>query len=391
MIEEIKKAQQSFKNPLVTNRLHVRLVFLILKVWYWWYAFRLYKNPIIAVKSLNKLEQLKVRFFGRKTFQKISRVEDGYFWMAGGPKLFSPSMKTFIKVGLHKIIPVKHQKNGLQVLFLAITRKCPLRCEHCFEGPNLARTESLSVQELKEIIHHFQEKGVAQIQFSGGEPMSRFDDMIELLESKKSGTDFWLNTSGFLLDLEKARILKKAGLTGVIVSLDHFEEDLHNAFRKNNDAYRWAMRAIEAVKAVEMPITLSLCATSEFITKENLFKYAMKGKEMGVTFIQLLEPKQVGFYENKDILLSEEKKKILRDFYFLMAFDNRYRDWPIVNYMGYHNESAGCLGAGDRFLYINSKGEINACPFCHKNYGNIKNEDIDANIMAMKNESCPLY
>ncbi len=371
--------------------MHVRWVFLMLKVWYWWYAFRLYKNPITAIKSLNKLEQLKARFFGQKTFQKVSRVGNGYFWMAGGPKLFSPSLKTFIKVGLNKMIPIKHQKGGFQVLFLAITRKCPLRCEHCFEGHNLSPYESLSLEELKRIIHQFQEKGVAQIQFSGGEPMSRFDDMVELLETKKVGTDFWLNTSGFLLDIGRASILKRAGLTGVIVSLDHFEEEKHNAFRKNNDAYRWAMQAIEAVKAVEMPITVSLCATSEFISEENLFQYAQKAKEMGVSFVQVLEPKPVGFYKNKDVLLSGEKKKILKDFYFSMSFEKKYRDWPIVNYMGYHNESAGCLGAGDRFLYINSKGEINACPFCHKSYGNISNENIDANILAMQNEACPIY
>ena len=335
------------------------------------------------------LHATKKKYFGGRDLQKIARVDGKYFWLVGGPSLFSPAAKTFIKVGLNKMVPFLPGDHALQVLFLAITRKCPLRCQHCFEGDHLGAQECLSLDDLKKTLSYFQQRGVAQVQFSGGEPMSRYSDLLQLLKVAKPGTDFWMNTSGFLMDYEKASELKSAGLTGCIISLDHFRPSEHNKFRNNPRAFDWAREAIKSVVKAGMPVTLSLCATREFVSQENLISYAELARDLGVTFIQLLEPKATGFYKHKEVHLSKWQKALLEDFYWKMTFDPQYHDWPIVSYHEYHKPALNCGGAGDRFLYVNSVGQIQACPFCEKSFGSILDDHHHDGIEQMKMVGCP--
>jgi hypothetical protein len=55
-----------------------------------------------------------------------------------------------------------------------------------------------------------------------------------------------------------------------------------------------------------------------------------------------------------------------------MNFDPVYADYPIIIYHGYHQKRLGCLSGGNRGLYIDSEGFVNACPFCHTRNFNIK-------------------
>jgi len=380
--------KKSIASSIVKSKLRTWIIFLVLLINYWLEAIKVYKSFNKARLSLQKIYDIKKNYYGKKNLKKVAKVDGKYYWVIGGPSLFSPALRTFIRVGLNKMVPFLDQDVGLQLLFLAITRKCPLRCEHCFEGENLGSKEVLSIDDLIGIVKYFQDRSVAQIQFSGGEPMSRYKDLIHLLKKSKPGTDFWMNTSGFQLDYKKAMELKSAGLTGCIISLDNFSAAGHNRFRRNPKAYDWAIGATNAVVKAEMPVTLSLCATREFISLENLLSYAALARNLGVTFIQVLEPKATGYYKGKDVLLDQAQKLILEDFYWKMNFDSQYRDWPIVNYHEYHKHAINCGGAGDRFLYINSKGQIQACPFCENSFGHILNKDKTASIRNMRSKGC---
>lgn len=375
-------------SPIVRSRIITRLIFILLSVQYWITAIRLYKNFNKARCSLFKLRDFKRQYFGQYRFTKVARVGGDFFWMTGGPSYRSPALQTFIRNGLDKMIPIQKQQ-GLQILFLAITSKCPLRCEHCFEADNLGPNDVLSLERLLDLVADFQSRGVSQIQLSGGEPMSRYNDIITILQTAKKGTDFWINTSGFQLDVVKVKELKRAGLKGLIVSLDHYEESKHNQFRNSELAYEWAINAAKSGVEAKIPVTLSVCATRNFVTMENLMSYAKLSRELGVSFIQLLEPKAIGNYKGQDVALTSQHKQVLIDFYELMTYNPKYRTWPIVNYHEYFKERAGCFGAGNRFMYINSKGEMQACPFCDKSFGNIYDKIVSEQLIKMSIQGCP--
>ncbi|MCA9740556.1 radical SAM protein [candidate division KSB1 bacterium] len=352
------------KTPKIIWGFRASIIKIMLRLHILFIAIAAYRNARIAVRVLHKLLAEKRRIQGDSFVVRYVKAGGRYYWSFLAPGWPSPAFRQFVQNELARAQPFDNHSNHLQILILAMTRKCGLHCEHCFDWDNLDGNELLGVAELRQIIQDFQERGVTQIQLSGGEPLSRFADVLELLRAAKPTTEFWLLSSGFGLSLKKARLLKKAGLAGMTISLDHWQEEAHNRFRGNEKSFYWVQKAVMKCHEIDLPVSLSLCATGEFISEDNLWKYLALAKQMGVGFVRILEPRQVGRYAQKDVDLSETHLKILKDFYFSATSDNRYRDWPIVLYHGYHQREYGCFGAGDRFLYIDSNGKVHACPFC---------------------------
>ena len=197
-------------------------------------------------------------------------------------------------------------------------------------------------------------------------------------------------TSGLNMTQQNASKLKLAGLTGVVISLDHFDPKKHNAFRGFNKAYEWAETAARNSIANNLVTAFSLCATKEFVTEENLMEYARLTKAIGVSFIQLLEPKAVGHYYGKDVALRAEQEKILEEFYWKMNNHKAYRDYPIVCYHGYYQRRIGCFAAGDRNLYVDTNGDLQACPFCQSGPGN-SCDDLETSIKKIRAAGCGTY
>jgi MoaA/NifB/PqqE/SkfB family radical SAM enzyme len=116
--------------------------------------------------------------------------------------------------------------------------------------------------------------------------------------------------------------------------------------------------------------------------------YADLAKSMGVSFIQILEPRAVGHYKDKDVSLSEEQEKILDEFYFKMNYDKKYIKYPIVSYPGCHQRKIGCFASGNRSLYIDTDGDLHACPFCQTKMGKALSDKLDESIERMRDHGC---
>lgn len=276
----------------------------------------------------------------------------------------SPIFNQYIQTELNNILPHSKAVNRFMVLQLAITSKCPLKCEHCFEWNNLNKQDVFTIDQLKTLVNKFQEAGCAQFHLTGGEPLVKINELMELVQASGHSSEFYILTSGLNCTVENARKLKEAGVTGVVVSLDHFDPQLHNIFRGAEHAFTGAVNAVKNARDAGLVTAFSVCVTRSLCTKENLFQYAKLAKECGVAFVQLLEPKPVGHYENKMVELSNEQIDILNDFYLSVSFDKKYKEFPVFLYHGFHQRKLGCISGGDRILYIDSAGFIDACPFC---------------------------
>ncbi|MFC7669857.1 radical SAM protein [Hymenobacter humi] len=241
------------------------------------------------------------------------------------------------------------------------------------------------------LVATFQARHVSQIFFSGGEPMLRVNDLVAVVEAAQPGTDFWVITSGFNFTRENAGRLKQAGFTGVTISLDHHEPARHNAFRGSPDAYNNAVQAAAYASEVGLVVNLSLCATQEFTTEANLLAYARLARQLGVTFIQILEPRAVGHYAGKAVDLSPAQVALLEAFYVKLNFGPDYLDWPMVHYYGYHQRRMGCGGAADRFLYVDTDGDLHACPFCQKKSGSALCGSLNDSLDALNTNGCHAF
>ena len=237
-------------------------------------------------------------------------------------------------------------------------------------------------------VHNFQKNGLAQVHLSGGEPLVRFNDLVKLVGAISDKSDIWVLTSGHSITAEKINKLKDVGLTGISFSVDHFEEGKHDAFRGKIGVYEDAINGAEMAYDAGLVVCFSICATRDFISNENLLAYANLAKASGASFINLFEPKAVGRYAGKDIIISQEQEHTLEEFYFKMNFDEKYKDYPIVAYPDFQFRKLGCMGGGNRVLYINSDGEVNACPFCQNNKANVKSDSIENIINELNKTKC---
>ncbi len=325
---------------------------------------------------------------GNRRVKKIAQVGGKYYWGAYIPAWPSCIFHDFLKAELHRVYPLGIKTNRLNNIYLAITNKCPLQCDHCYEWDALNKRENLSAEGLKSIVQKFQLEGVSQIHLSGGEPLVKMKDIIELLHTSEKKSEFWVLTSGFNLTLENANVLKKAGLTGVMISLDHFDPEMHNMFRGFHNAYSGAIDGARNAIAAGLVTVLNLCVTKAFVTKENLMTYMELAKRLGVSFVQFLEPRAVGHYKGKNVDLSREQELIVEDIYITMNYDDTFSDFPAVCYHGYHQRRMGCHAGGNRSLYVDTVGDIHACPFCQSSTGNAITDEIGECMGNLQKKGC---
>ena len=387
MVEQ-EKIQQINPSKLISGWELIFIRFL-LRFRIFQIGIRKYRNPVKALMGLKRMVDFRRSLHVNK-LTRFVKSNNRYFFALNVPGWPSRSFDMFINSMFDRNEPEKPKRHLLSLIF-AITKKCPLKCEHCFEWDRLNEREKLSLDDLNTIVQQFQDRGgLGQIQFSGGEPLQRFDDLISLVETAKKNTDFWMITSGYGLNEDKAKQLKEAGFSGVNISLDHWDGDMHDTFRGMPGSYAWIEKACTNIKSEGLVLAITLCATKAFISKKNLWMYAELAKKLGASFVQILEPKAVGHYAGKNVDISNEQQLIIQKFFLKINGKKEFQGYPIFQYPAHHQRKVGCFGAGDMYMYVDSNGNAHACPFCQTTAGNCINESIENTILKMQERGCPV-
>jgi MoaA/NifB/PqqE/SkfB family radical SAM enzyme len=337
---------------------------------------------------MRQLDEKRQAVLGKGKLKKLAVVDGQYYYDLYTPGWPSPAFDQYILGEAARIVPTTAHANRFTNIFLAITKKCPLRCEHCFEWDALNGKEKLRLEDIRHLVKTFVTKGTAQIQFTGGEPLLRTADIATVIKEQDNSTQFWVLTSGFQLTPGNAGKLKAAGLTGIAISLDHFDPEMHNAFRGFKDAYSWVEAGTKAAIDAGLVVALTICVTKAFVRTEHLLTYLSLAKDLGVSFVQILEPKAVGHYKGQDVVLERQHEEVLERFYVMANCEGQYSHYPIVTYHGYHQRHTGCFGGGNRNLYVDTDGDIHACPFCQVKRGSALGGDLDAAIKGLSVTGC---
>ena len=205
---------------------------------------------------------------------------------------------------------------------------------------------------------------------------STVSGVIKELLFEPNDNKIWVFTSGYSLTLKKAHELKNAGLQGVLISIDHYKAEEHNRFRGNPHSFQKALQAVENANEAGLITAISICVTKSFISEENLKNYMEFAKNLNVAFVQFFEPKKEGNYKDKDVLLSLEQLNLLENFFRKFNDSAANNAYPLIIYHGYHQRKNGCHGAGKRYLYVDSNGDIQACPFCPTKMGSALDKNL---------------
>jgi MoaA/NifB/PqqE/SkfB family radical SAM enzyme len=299
---------------------------------------------------------------GQATFRCV-RAGVKFFWDVNVPGWPSKAFSRIVEQDLNRTVRFRKDLATVHMVMLSVTNRCPLSCEHCYDWKCSAGPDGLPLPVLEQLVHGLQSHGVSQIRLGGGEPLVRFDDILELIRSAGPGTDFWLMTSGWGLTEGRAKELRSAGLTGIFLSLDHWDPAAHDRFRGRAGSYAWVERAARNANNSGLVVCLSLCATRQFVSERNLEAYAEVATELGAEFIQILDVRASGRYTGKNVGLSDEQVTILERFHNTMNVNPSARGLPIVSYPDLYQRRRGCMGSGDRYLYIDGQGIVHPCTF----------------------------
>ncbi|MBN2062386.1 MAG: 12,18-didecarboxysiroheme deacetylase [Deltaproteobacteria bacterium] len=137
-----------------------------------------------------------------------------------------------------------------------ITQACNLRCIHCYaHAVEKTRDRELDRKQAFEVIDDLAGFGVPVILFSGGEPLIRSDLEDLATYAVDKGMRAVISTNGTLITKEKARSLKKIGLSYVGVSLDGMEE-VNDRFRKKKGAFMEALKGIRNCQDADLKVGL---------------------------------------------------------------------------------------------------------------------------------------
>ncbi|WP_276351364.1 pyrroloquinoline quinone biosynthesis protein PqqE [Cohnella caldifontis] len=131
-----------------------------------------------------------------------------------------------------------------------LTHRCPLRCVYCSNPLELERREAeLTTDEWLDVLDQAGRLGVAQVHFTGGEPLARADLEPLIRKAREAGLFVNLITSGVGLTAKRAQQLADAGVDSVQLSVQASVPELSDfiagtrAFERKRQAAVWIREA----------------------------------------------------------------------------------------------------------------------------------------------------
>lgn len=247
--------------------------------------------------------------------------------------------------------------------FIEVTRKCNLFCKHCLNNSGKELDNTLTTEEIINLIKKLSNAGIQEIRFTGGEPLLH-PDIFKLIQfADENGIRTSIGTNATLITEEIAKKLAKAGLKQAIVSIDG-TETTHDSIRGNGNF----KRALEGIKNLQNNNILirinSVLMKNNYKDIINLMR-EMDSKHLPVFIRRFIESgrgngqfSQVLSKTDYD-LIREELKQELSGKYIKGHYLN---EGKVKSRIELPFERRSC-SAGQRGLVILPNGNIHTCGF----------------------------
>ena len=248
-------------------------------------------------------------------------------------------------------------------LVAELTYRCPLRCVYCSNPVDFAHSrDELSTAEWCRTISEAAELGVVQLHLSGGEPMLR-NDLAELICHARA-CDLYTNliTGGTLLDEEKLRRFREAGL-------EHIQLSIQGASMATAEmvagarSHRKKLEVARLITRLGFPFTLNVV-----IHRLNIAEIPELIRLAADFGAQRLELANTQFYawgaENRRALMPTREQYLRAEEIALEAIPKYRGKLEIVfvqnDYLS--GEPKPCMGGwGRSYMCINPAGEVLPC------------------------------
>ncbi len=188
----------------------------------------------------------------------------------------------------HEVVP-KSAAERRPIVVWNITRRCNLRCVHCYNDSGADKPcREVGGEHARTVLDDLSAFGVPSVLFSGGEPLMR-PDLFELIEHAVGrGLRAVISTNGTLIDEDKARRIKDIGVSYVGISLDGIGP-VNDTFRGVPGAFDRAVRGIRHCREAGVRVGLRLTLTKRNVQDiEALFDFFERENIERVCFYHLV-------------------------------------------------------------------------------------------------------
>ena len=263
---------------------------------------------------------------------------------------------------------------------IGVTTGCQCHCVHCSAKGRSKSRPDLSLEELRRTVQQCIDLGVANITFTGGEPLLR-DDLEQLISSVSPDQAIsQVFTNGFALTPERAKSLKDAGTFGVQISLDSADPAEHDRLRGLDGAFRAVKEGVRNALDAGLLVGISTYATRQNTLSHNLIPIADLCAQWGVHEISIFDAIKTGGLSNQeDVTLDRISRKVLHKDNLLL--NKKYQKILRVVTQSWTNSGSGfsrfigCLAANRQF-HITAQGDFTPCDFTPLSFGNVRTESV---------------
>lgn len=270
---------------------------------------------------------------------------------------------------LKEEVKSKYDCNVPWAILLDPTSACNLSCTGCWAS-EYGNKLNLSFDEIDSIITQGKEIGIFMYIYTGGEPLVRKNDIIELCK-KHNDCVFLAFTNATLIDEEFAKQIRKVKNFVPAISIEGDKEATDS--RRGDGTYDKVVHAMEILRRYKVPFGASTCYTSanyESITDDEYFERLIS---FGAKFAWFFHYMPIGNDAVPELLLNPDQRETVyrkirdvrnRKSIFLIDFQND------GEYIG------GCIASGRDYFHINPNGDVEPCVFIHYSDSNIREKTL---------------
>lgn len=274
-----------------------------------------------------------------------------------------------------KTVRANREKYRCNIPFIILfdpTSACNLKCKGCWAA-EYGHQQSLSNEEMQSIVSQGKELGTHFYMLTGGEPLIRKDDIIELARNNRD-CGFVIYTNATLVDQKFCEDMNEVGNIGLALSLEGNEES--NDWRRGEGSYKRTLEAMELLHKNKCLFGVSVCYTRknlDYITDDSFMDMII---EKGAKYALYFNYMPVGHDADPELIPSPKQREFMYN--WLKKTRNSKTGKPIF-VMDFQNDAeyvGGCIAGGRNYFHVNSAGDIEPCVFIHFSDANIKTHTL---------------
>lgn len=260
---------------------------------------------------------------------------------------------------------------------IEITKRCPLKCKHCYNNSGNGKKDELTSEEIIQIMQDLKNSGVIKVAITGGEPTVKkgFIDICKFAASSFLAVAVMSN--GYLINEELVNQLVeyKDNLTFQI-SIDGNEEH-HNFIRGVQDSFERACNAVKILSQKGFKVAISFTCNSK--NSEDIEYITNLVKQLGAMQITYGLTMDMGRASDNELANKVDSKEFynkvlqLKRKYMSPGFYVNVSEEVAQNTI--QSVKANC-GLGTNQIAIRENGDVSPCVCFFYSIGNLKRQKL---------------